>query len=335
LDDAVRDLARRIAAHLAPIEIPILATRNLSPLPQPDFSRAQTSLERELRRRIRNPQPVEIVLTVADNIRGYLLVAEIRKQSETVVEMAEFQPDPPKSAPSRTLTLSKQLLWEQDAPILDLAVVGSQMLVLEPSRIALYESSDGAWRLAGSRPLDFPTVRDPRGRLEVAGDFITVQAPGGSCMGSWKPALDLKCADSGDFTPARNTLDVGDWRGAFYQSGEIKGGSLVLERDGRVHIYDESNSPQGAVDGWGDFAVVNSACGQFVMATSMGAARDSHDSVALYQMANFAPMRVSEPLDLPAPVIALWPSGERAVAVVRDESNGKYAAYAPTVDCGR
>jgi hypothetical protein len=339
LDEAVRDLAKRIAAHLAPLETPLLTARNLSPLPQPEFSRAQTSLQREFRKRVRNPQPVEIILTVADNIRSYLLIAEIRKPNETLVEMEEFRPDSPKMAPRQTLALKKQFLWEQDESILDLAIVGSQMLLLEPGRIALYESSAGDWRLAGSSALDFPAVRDQRGRLEIASDLLTIQAPGGSCTGAWKPALDLKCTESSEFTPARNTMEFGDWRGVFYQSGQIGGGYLVQEMDGRIHIYDEEHSPHGVFDGWGDFAVVNSACGQLIVATSAGIARNAPETAALYEVADGAAMRVSEPLDLPGPVTALWPAlwsaGERALAVVHEESSGRYSAYALTLDCGR
>jgi hypothetical protein len=125
----------------------------------------------------------------------------------------------------------------------------------------------------------------------------------------------------------------------FYQSGEIGGDSLVQELDGRVHIYDETRSPHGTIDGWGDFAVVNSACGQLVIATSAGTGRGSPETAALYEIANRTSMRVSEPLDLPGPVTALWPalwsSGERALAVVHEEANDRYAAYALTVDCGR
>ena len=339
LDDAVRVLATRIAARLTPQETPLLTAHNLSPLPQPDFSRVQTSLDRELRKRVRNPQPVEISLTVADNIRGYILVAEIRKANETLVEMIEFRPDPPKAAPRPALALKKQLLWEQDSRILDVAVAGSQMLVLEPGRVALYESDAGNWQPAGAAALDFPAVRDQRGRLQITGDSITIQEPGGSCTGVWKPAPDLKCGDGGAFTPARNTMELGDWRGVFYQSGEIGGDYLVQELDGRVHIYDETRSPRGTIDGWGDFAVVNSACGQFVIATSASIGRDSHETAALYEIANGAVMRVSEALDLPNPVTALWPalwsSGERALAVVHEGDNGRYAAYVLTVDCGR
>jgi len=338
-DEALRDLAKRIAAHLAPLETPLLTARNLSPMPPSDFTRAQTSLERELRKRVRNPQPVEILLTIADNIRGYLLVAEIRRPNETLVEMEEFRPDPPKTAPRQTLVLKKQFLWEQDEGILDLAMVGSQMLVLEPGRVVLYDSGSGNWKPVDASALDFPAVRDPRGRLEIAGDSVTIQAPGRSCTGIWKPALDLKCTENGEFTPARNTMEFGDWRGVFYQSGQIGGGYLVQEMDGRVHVYDESNSSRGVVDGWGDLAVVNSACGQLVVATSAGVARNAPETAALYEIADRGAIRVSEPLDLPGPVTALWPalwsSGERALAVVHEESSGKYSAYALTVDCGR
>jgi hypothetical protein len=143
-----------------------------------------------------------------------------------------------------------------------------------------------------------------------------------------------QCEDGGRFKAARNTQDLHDWRGEFFSSAELGGDSFVAEVDGRIHVYDGAHAPQAVFDGWGsDFAMI-AACGGRHVAASAGDNAAS-DSIALYDVANRAPVRVSEPIGLPGPVTALWPAGEGAIAVARNLSTGKYAAYSLSLDCGR
>jgi hypothetical protein len=52
-------------------------------------------------------------------------------------------------------------------------------------------------------------------------------------------------------------------------------------------------------------------------------------------MADSTPEPLTETVDFPGPVMALWSSGgNSALAIVRDLRTGKYAAYAVTVVCG-
>jgi hypothetical protein len=134
LDDAARALARKVIPHLA--------ARNLSSLSDAQVARARSTFVRALPRRGARATPVEIALTVSENTQGLLLVAEIRKGGEPVVEIVPFQAAPP-SALAALLPLTKRLVWEQEAPIPDLAVAGDRMIVLDPEKAACYERGRG------------------------------------------------------------------------------------------------------------------------------------------------------------------------------------------------
>jgi hypothetical protein len=340
LDDAVAALAKRVSARLQASETVRVTSRNVSSLPAAEAAKAQTALARALQRRVRNPMQVELTLTISENLRGYILVAEIRRENETVVEMADFQPAPSitKLAPA-PFTIDSKLLWEQETQILDVArlsdsTLADSMLVLDTAGLIRYERREGKWERAAA--LELPVVvRDPRGRLETNADTTTIHEPGMTCTVPTKTLAPVQCEDGGQFKATRNTQDLRDWRGDFFTSAELGGDSVVAEADGRIHIYDAAHAPQAAFDGWGsDFAMIAACGGRHIAATTAGDA-GSPDAIALYDLANRAPVRLSEPMELPGPVTALWPAGEGAMAVARNISTGKYAAYSLTLDCSR
>jgi hypothetical protein len=144
-------------------------------------------------------------------------------------------------------------------------------------------------------------VRDPRGRLEFAGDSVTVYLPGGTCRQA-EPSLMLLCTHA----PEPFTID----------SREVR---FVAAR----------NSLEGAADAFGEtFA----ACGGVVAAGAAG--RDAEDSVAIFA-AGGGRRAISEATQFPGPVTALWPAPGGAVVVARHLVTGRYAAYWLTIDCGR
>jgi hypothetical protein len=331
LDDAVAALARKISARLTPGEVARVTTRNSSSLSVAEAAKVQPALNRTLQRRVREPKPVDIAVTISENLRGYILVAEIKRENESAVEMAEFRPTAP-AAPARpAVGIESKMLWEQDPPILDLAISGDQMLVLDTAGVSLYTRNAGKWERTASAPI-VTNVRDPRGRMEVAGEALTVHLPGLTCSGSAKLASSMRCEEGGRFTAGRNTLAG---QAVIFSSAEIGGDTLVAELDGRTHIYDAARAPQGAFDGWGsDFVALAGCGGRHVLASSAG---DQHapDSVTLYDVVSRAPSPVSDPLEFAGPVTALWPAGDGALAVIRNLSTGKYAAYALALDCVR
>jgi len=333
LDDAVAALAKKVVARLEAFEMARPGERNISSLPATEVSRAEVAFTRALQRRGRGSTPVDVVMTISENLRGYVLVAEIRHASGTVVEMVEFRLAPP-AAPARAAIIDSKLLWEQETPILDIAVLPDSMLVLDTAGLARYERRAGKWdRVA---VVEIPVItRDPRGRLETNGDSATIHEPGVTCTVTVKMAATPQCEEGGHFKAARNTQDLHDWRSEFFASAELGSDTLLAGVDGRIHIYDAMHAPQAVFDGWGsDFALI-AACGGPHIAIAGSGDAASPDSIALYDLVNRTPVRVSEPVELSGPVTALWPAGEGAVAVTRNLSTGKYGAYSLTLDCGR
>jgi hypothetical protein len=329
MEDAIRGLSVKISAHLAPNEIAHVTGRNISSLNQADAAKAQAAVERALRRRVRNPAQVEMALTLSENSKGFLLVAEIRRDNARIVEMAEFRVDAAPPAPRAKFTIAKKILWEQERPILDLALIEDQLLVLDTDGLTRFERRDDGWSRVESAAIPV-NVRDPRGRLTLS-DSLVASLPGSTCRGTIKP-LALTCEHGSDFTAARNTIESADWPASFSHS-QIGEDHFLAELDGRVHVYDGTHKPIAVFDEWGaDFAAIPSGCAANRL---LAASPSERDSVALYEMLNHAPARVSDPAEFPGPVTALWPSPMGAMAVARNLSTGRYEAYSLSVDCGR
>jgi len=88
--------------------------------------------------------------------------------------MAEFRPAIPAAVAARAaFAIESKMVWEQDAPILDVSTSGDQMLVLDTGGVSLYGRNSGKWERTAAAPIPV-NLRDPRGRLEVAGDTLTV-----------------------------------------------------------------------------------------------------------------------------------------------------------------
>src|SRR5258706_4402228 len=306
LEDAVRALVKKVSARLAANEVAHLTPRNLSSMSAADVAKAQTLFDWGLRKRVRNPVTIEMSFTISENLKGFLFVAEARRETERTVDMVEYRPDPPQvNAAAGVATIEKKQLWEQEAPILDVAFLGSAMLVLDTSGLARYERKGGAWEQVKLAPIGFPPVRDPRGRLEVAGDSVTVYLPGGTCRQP-APSMELLC------TNATEAFTI-DSRALHFVAGRN-----TLE-----------GAARGIGDGTGDsFAV----CGGVLASGSGG--RDAEDSVAVFATDN-GRRAISGAAPFPGPVTALWPAPGGAVAVARNLVTGRYAAYSLAIDCGR
>src|SRR5882724_2977099 len=91
MEDAARGLGKTVAARLSADEVAHVTVRSMV---TGDVARGRAAFEQALRRRVRNPSPVEITLTFSENVKGYLLVAELRRGTERIVEMVAFRPEP-------------------------------------------------------------------------------------------------------------------------------------------------------------------------------------------------------------------------------------------------
>lgn len=310
LEEAVRSLAKKMSTRLTPAEAPKVVARSLSPMSANDTQKVRAMFERGLHHPApRTAHPVEVTLTIAENVRGYLLVAEMSRNGERVVEMAPYRPS--KVTHSTAVVLEKRLLWEQQQPMLDIAVKGDTMEVRELNEVVSYTRTGNGWERSASRPSDnFVPSRDPRGRLTP----VTL-------------------------TPGRNTFELND-RPPFFTSAALNepGGAVTLaaETDGVTRLYDASQKTIGAIQGWGsDIVTPESGCAaaKYVLVTSPRD-RDEKDTLTAFELIEHKAVQVSDPVEFPGPVTALWPQEGSVIAIARDLSTGWYAAYLVTIDCG-
>src|SRR5205823_2023079 len=124
----------------------------------------------------------------------YLWIAEIRRGDEREVAML---PVPRQTAPGAALApvvIEKKLLWEQDKPILDAAVIDSTLIVLDPAAVSIYRDRQLTQQLP--IPAWRTMLRDPRGRLIVERDSFRAYLPGIVCTGSLKQSAPMSCGES-------------------------------------------------------------------------------------------------------------------------------------------
>jgi hypothetical protein len=324
LEEAVRALAKRVIAQLTPADVPRVTARTLSNLGSGEAAKARTVFERAIRRPApRNPEPLEITLTLAQNVRGYLLVAEFPRNGHRQVEIVEYRPG--FAAPSERAVLERELLREQDTPILDVLTVGEKTFVLEPSSLAVYPHGRAGEPLE-RRPVELPPSRDPRGRLEASGDNVVVFVPG-------QDRRFFLSGESVSFSAADNTLQAAGWP-AFFSYARAESLHLLAETDGRVHIYDAEKRPLGTIEQWGsDLVSGDGACGE-VLATGSGG-REGNDTLTVFDLVESKPVAVSDPLPFSGAITALWPAPGGAVAMTRNSVTGQHAAYKITVRCSQ
>jgi hypothetical protein len=348
LDDAIKALLAKVAQSVEPGPGVRVSAKNISSLANADLARVQRAFERALARRQarRAPAPAsltEVKLTLAEDVREFVLIAEIVQPDQRRVELVRFQP--PSSERQSLPPLERRLLWEQPEPILDALPVDERLLILEPQRLAVYDRRDGQWTRADSASIDAPPARDPRGRLALDGAALTAHLPGVTCHGRLAPALALDCTNQTEdwplaaepvhFVVGRNTLESGLWSG-FYALARLEAGNraqwLLAAGDGRTRLYDANRQPIGWVEGLnGDWVGV---CGDKVLLarpTEKGAAA----SLAAYAIVERKAVPATAALDLPAPVTALWPAPGGAIAIARNAATGNYAAYSIHLDCSR
>ncbi len=334
--DAGRDLARRMAGVAAKATVS-LAVRNLSSLAPAQLEEARRAVEAELRAqgvRVVESGGVAVRITASDSLRERLLVAEVPRGEERLVVMAAW-PREAEGARASPLSLEKKLVREQEAPILDFALVEGTLLVLEPARVAVYARRNGGWEplhsLAVAAPGPWP--RDLRGRLVAQPGTFQAYLPGVTCRGVLDPAPSIACAAGETLWPLYTGATLAA-RAAFRPGRNFFDGPVTTVSGARVNLQPFYSAAQvngawvtDARGPWGDVAGVEAPCGQVLA--------ENGDSVQAYDMTAGEPAAAGAPAEFPGTVTALWPAGAAAVSVVaRDSRTGRYAAYTLAVACG-
>jgi hypothetical protein len=111
---------------------------------------------------------VLVTIGCSRNLRERACAAEVTKNAarETAIVARALDPSAPQTP---ALALEIQSIFGQRAAILDIAVAGDRLFVLDPFAVTAYRRSESTWNRLQSRPIAAPRVwpRDVRGRLHL------------------------------------------------------------------------------------------------------------------------------------------------------------------------
>ena len=381
LGDAARQLAHRIAAASGPGAFALEVT-NRSSLDDKSVREVRSVLEAQLQIEGVHATKAEqamgtIEVALSESLRDYVWAAGIVIGSDerkiALVSLPRSQAGT-SFAPALPIVLKTALIFAQEQPILDIAVVempgGARLLVLDGSAVAIYRQAGAnpaaRWELEASLPIAharaFP--RDLRGRLLLRRDHLfDVYLPGTFCHSNSTTPLTLACNESDDPWPL--TADDGSARAffatsrnfftgalspgigkisnvpSFYSAAALPRSNYVLWAlaavDGSLHLVDGVADQAIRGGKWGsDLAAVHSTCGVGTQLLVSGSGDADRDGLRAYEIPDRDPVAVSSAAEFDGEIVALWPegSGNSAAAIVRRKDTGWYEAYRVSVTCG-
>jgi hypothetical protein len=313
MNSTAAQLAARISSLLPRRATVSLELQNLTQMPGAQWSSFRKLLQDELGKAGvetagagtqpesgQSSSPSRVRITLSENARGLLLVAEVFTGDNRQIAMLPWGL-PARAQSKPRITLAQKLFWTAPEPILDMLLVDSdsQMLILDAGQIVSFRWMGNKWTpsATASLVLPRPMPRDPRGRLEATAGEFEAFLPVATCRGAWNPELKLTCLGG-----------TANWPGTF-------GTHWASNRN-----FLEGDAP---APNFADRASIANPCGVGTVdiASSLD---DEHDSVRVWDGADPA----SDALPLPGPVTALWPaeSPGQATLVVRNLQTGQYEA---------
>jgi hypothetical protein len=322
--EGVRMLAGKIAVAVKPARSISLELKNLSSVGAAEVEAIGKTLEAELQNRgvrVRSGE-TEVGVTLSENDEGYVWVGEIRRNgSQESAPRVAIVSVPRASAETRgekkeSLTLSRNLVWEQPNPMLDFAVfykpVGitdSILVILEPDRLVYYRSANSEWHPWTTVAFTHsePARRDPTGGISVADH--TTWAPGVRCSGDIQEPGKVECA---------------------------------LWKDGVAHRTQVGPKIRGHESDVG--GVLGARCGSKSVALVSGDADwTQKDSIEGYLLTDFLAQGVpsGSPLEFGGPVVAArvdllsGDDKEGLRVIVHNLKTGDYEGYIVTATCSQ
>ncbi len=359
--EAARELTAKIMASIGPLEDIGFTLKSTASLSEREVAAARQAIESALRAQGLRPvgdvqSTVKINVTLSENFQQNIWIAEIRRDQTYSVVMTT-QPRLPEAQSKEAalrMTLQAKPIYEQNDPILDVELLGDQLLVLDPRRLSLYRRQNDHWELERSAPLKFsiPFSRDIRGRLFDSGGTIQVHIPGLSCNGTIKPSLDLNCAQDdapwpiglGSMNPTfvKNYFVLENLPPFFSAASVEDDGTDLLAIsgiDGRTYLYDKGAGQVGMLNGFGsDITAIDAGCEtpRQIFASLLTDPLE-HGILQAFQILHRKAVSTSSTIEFPGPITALWPvsSQNAAIAVSRDLKTGRYAAFYLSISCSR
>lgn len=259
MDEAVQTLSRKVAARVPAGTAIRVTSRNLSLLPASDATRAQSQLDRVLRRRVPRQAPVaEVRLTVSESAREFLLVAEIMREGARDVELAPFRVETP--ARRALPALERRLLFEQDSPLLDAVPFGESLFVLDADKLQRLERREGRWESAGLFALSAPPVRDARGCWKSPPTPSTSSSPASGARVPGSPPSLSPAKTGPPNSPSRTVVALlrgPEHHGKLRLAARLwlcpgtQRAQVAAEADGVTRLDDTDRRPLGLVEDWG------------------------------------------------------------------------------------
>jgi len=316
LDAPARELARRIAASLPGGTRVEIEVRNQSSLSEDDASALRATLADEmsargLRTSGEGPGAANVVVTLSENVQGYVWVAQIQHGDDSSVLLQSVPRESSASAgspESEKIVLRMELLWSGPAHVLDaleLPATGSapgRLLLLELDGItAVVTDSKNTFRT--ELPVTVYHPRDAQGEfafvenaLEV--DLPAVEGEGETCNISVDGHSKPECA---------RIID------------------LIVPTAARIP------SPSGD-----EVATVSSPCGGGDITLAAGKTDYTQPDAVLTYAISGRREALSEPVTFAGPVTTLSGSLDGPViAVTRTLQDGNYEVYRITASCGQ
>lgn len=360
-----RQLADKINAAAGAGSAMAITFNNASGLSPRDLADIRLALESQLRTqgtRVVDPAQadLEVRVTLAENMRGLLWVAEVPHGQNREVAMVEIPRAQHASStgPGTAITLRKTLLWSQDDPVLDVIPLemngasGNAVLVLETQYVTLYTKQGSGWEALHRFPLERVSnqPRDGRGRMILTSlTNLNVYLPGVICSGPVLPLLNLGCEATDDpwplgadaqssvkafFSRSRNffngvlsgTLGQGKSAPQFFSAARVEENSNELWLfdgiDGQIQFFTGLNMTPAEISGWGsDIAGIKTECGMNSQVLATRAGDwNSPDAVQAFEMVNRQAAPVSAPVEFGGPVTALWTAPGGSAAIAIDHN---------------
>jgi hypothetical protein len=210
LEDTARALARKVAAVPQRERRFSLSWQNHSSLPDEnsealkDFFTAELGGENFVEKRESGVPLLQV--SIEGSSAFYLLIANVPAANEEVVRMVRFALAALTSngTSGARFRLSKELIWQQQEPILDAVEMGEDpsklgpLLILNRDSLSLYRHVNDRWELQDSKrvPSSEKSVRAPRGEIRFSLDAEkqnSIVLPRQTCDLALADKLELNC----------------------------------------------------------------------------------------------------------------------------------------------
>jgi hypothetical protein len=359
-DQPASALAGKVADTLGPGQAR-LTIQNLSSIPTEEIPIIRKLLSQDLKERgiaVAGTESANAIrVTLSENARERLWIAEVAEGDDAKVLMVELGPAPADAVKQAgALVLRKQPILTASEPILAVRDMGTELVALEPEQIVFYAQATDGWQEQQRTRIDVQDklARDPRG-VVVAKNAQSIEAwlAGVRCAGSMASttapaAWNVKCYASDDpwtietvpsirafYNASRNYFtgvlvpDPGPVLPPFYSLAVLPSaiGSAVLidSVDGKVQTVESGAlySVGGTRDWGSDIAALQSGCEAGTQLIVSGSGDAPTDSLRAYEVFAAEAQPASAPLDIQGTVTGLStaPDQKSVLAVVRNADN--------------